>query len=588
MADETGSIGPPQPDIELEWDFRFWDVREGDENFGNRTLNKGGYGNMSKKCDVSLGAGTKSVRTRFRTFENIGGLTHGREGDLVTLVLTPPAGHDSGRPAGPDTDSPRASAGWNKPFEMQMRELKFRDLELDWDGYFKVRGGAYRRIVKTRGDTIEVALETTDIKGEEFDMYECFIADDDAREGLGAHGYAKIYPRKHKRGQKQDVQQIKVDWYFDVLRPTMERKHVYTNHYQDKLFPGKKRKDLSKAEKKQVDKAKSEDADNKKAPWIENRLYNRGKFNEKFLVIHITTGNRVESQVQTLTTAAAIHYLVCLNGHVIKIVEDDMGCYHAGWEDVAVWRDFDWKGKIDCNRTSIGIEHLGKAKVDWPQAEIDGSVRIAKKICAAHGIASCNVVRHRDLGGAKKGAHVHGKECPGEAAPWWAYQEAGVAIWPIGTRNGETEPAYPEGDGFYHGIFDLVTYIDDALTGAKKTPENEARQIEAIKELQGYLALIGYRPVRKDKSNAGKYDDAATHCVTMCQERFMIARSNEAGDTALARSKDQLGRVDRKTAEIIYAVCQHGSGELPPLNHDRGKEDDDSDDTQNTDESTED
>jgi len=332
------------------------------------------------------------------------------------------------------------------------------------------------------------------------------------------------------------------------------------------LFPNKTRKQLTKAQQTVLKEAERTDVDNKKAPWEkdDNRVHDRQKFTSPFLVIHITDGPRFESQLQTLTSTAAIHYLVCLNGHVVKIVEDSKGCYHAGWEDKAAWRDFVFGGDVDCNRTSIGIEHLGAAGVVWPEAETKGSVRIAKRICDAHTIAPCNVIRHRDLGGSVSGVHVHGKECPGTEAPWWAYQKAGVSLWPLGTRPGETALVFPTADRFFHGIFDVVTFMDDSLVGPDKTPANEAKQKAAIKELKGYLTLIGYWVTKKNKSNEEIYDRGAEHCVEMCQERFMIAPSKEI--PAPDKMPAKVGKVDRETAKVIYAICQHTSSEvLPPL-----------------------
>ena len=456
--------------------------------------------------------------------------------------------------ADPDSDSPKASAKWNRVWEIQMRELRFPGLKLDADGYLEVEGGSFRIDDKV----------SHKIDGIDYDLHACHVDETEAEDGLAPHGYAKVYPRVFSKKLKKDVQKVEVDWRYDVFRPTRERKALYEHgdYYFKKLFPrARDRKALTDDQRKALKKAEREDADNKKIPWEDKKLYDRGRFTAPFLVIHITDGPRFESQLQTLTSDAAIHYLVCLNGHVVKIAEDAKGCYHAGWHNVAVWRDFVWGGKINCNKTSIGIEHA--AGKEWPEAEIAGSVRIAKRICEGHQIPPCAVVRHRDLGGSSGGVHVAGKECPGTEAPWGRYMDHGVTLWPLGTRDGESEVQFPSADGFFHGIFDVVTFIDDTLSGTEKTPANEAKQKAAIKELKGYLTLIGYWVTKTNKSNEDKYDAAATHCVRMCQERFMIGRSKETGDPKLMPR--ELGRVDRATAKVIYAVCQHRLPVLPPL-----------------------
>lgn len=517
MADEKGSVGPKPPIILLEWDFRFWDVRKDADSFGERQINRGGYENTKVTSEVSLDGGSKTVKVHFCKFEGIGALTADHRGKTVTLVLVPPAGHDSGGPADPDSDSPRASAKWNSFFEIQMRKLLFKDRAIDDDGYFKVDGA-------------------------KFDLIPCHVDKTDADNGLAPHGHARIHRRAFSKKDKQDVQKIEVDWLYDVFRPTPARlcnAAAVKKHYKG-------------------DRAKmAADPDGKKKVWEDDKVYDRGKFSDPYLVIHITTGNRFESQLQQLTTGAAIHYLVCLNGHVVKIVEDSKGCYHAGWKKgfLAGWRDYVFGGTFNANRTSIGIEHLGTATAKWPEEEIAGSIRIAKRICAAHGIPPCAVIRHRDLA-VKKGLHVTGKLCPGTAVPWARYQDDGVTLWPMGVREGETEPTFPTGDAFFHGIFDLVTFIDDKLSGAEKTPENVAKQKAAIRELKGYLTLIGHWVIKKNKSNEDIYDDSAKDCVDMCQEKFMIARG---------KKPKRAGECDRETAKVIYAVCQHSDPVLPPL-----------------------
>lgn len=534
------------PDVELKWEWFFWDVRTDEESFGKRQLNTGGYENKGKKCALSIGDEGGEVLVRHIEPKGIGELTFDQAGQTVSVKLVPPAGHDSVRSADPDSDSPKATALWNWWCEIQMRELLFQQLEIDADGYFNVTGGKF----------FDNGTEET-IVGIEYDLYTCFVPKSDRDEGLAPHGYLKVFPRHRPKGAKRDKQIVQVDWRFDIFRPNEKRAtnlKSMKSHYKGK---GKAGKELRNALRN--------DPDKKRKPWTEKKTYDRKKFDKPFLVIHITDGPRFESQLQTLTSGAAIHYLVCLNGHVVKIVEDAKGCYHAGWENVAVWRDFVWDGKIDCNRTSIGIEHLGAAGVKWPQAEIDGSVRIAKRICEAHKIAPCNVIRHRDLGGSVSGVHVEGKECPGTEAPWWAYQKEGVSLWPLGARAGEIAPTFPTGDAFFHGIFDVetLTFMDDELKDPDNTPANETKQKAAIKELKGYLKLIGYWVTKKNGSNEDVYDTAAEHCVEMCQERFMIAPSKEKGEPDKMPTK--AGKVDRETAKVIWAVCQHTSANLPGI-----------------------
>lgn len=533
------------PDVELKWEWFFWDVRTEEESFGKRQLNTGGYENKGKKCTVSFDGESGEVLVRHIDPKGIGELTVDQKGQTVSLKLVPPLGHDSGGPADPESDSPKATALWNWWCEIQMRELLFKELEIDADGYFKVTGS------KFFDNGAEESI--TDI---EYDLHTCFVPKSDRDEGLAPHGYIKVFPRHRPKGAKRDKQIVQVDWRFDIFRPNDKRAINLSSMKRHYKSQGKTGKALQSALRN--------DPDGKRKSWTSKKLYNRDIFTSPFLVIHITDGPRFESQLQTLTSGAAIHYLVCLNGHVVKIVEDSKGCFHAGWENKNAWRDFVFDGRrTNCNKTSIGIEHLGAAGVEWPQAEINGSVRIAKRICFKHTIAPCDVIRHRDLGGIINKVHVRGKECPGTEAPWWAYQEEGVALWPFGARADDPALTFPVGDAFFHGIFDVVPFMDDKLIDTKSTPENEAKQKAAIKELKVYLTLIGYWVTKRNKPHKGVYDTAAQHCVRMCQERFMIAPSKEL--KAPDKMPTEVGKVDRETAKVIWAVCKHTDPDLPPL-----------------------
>lgn len=628
----AGSVRKDPPHIHLFWRFFFWDVRLNVDNFGVHMLNSGGFepsGTGRKNAAVSLEGHAKSVDVRFMRRRN-----KKKKGDKdgvpigeiltdlpvsttsVTLKLQPPADHNSGQPAGPTINSPRDDAKWNGNFQVQMRPIEFRDLKLDADGYFVVDTGLFFDNAP-EGTAFKPGEDTRKSK-RKYAMHTAFVDPSDRAEGLAPNAYLKIYPRQ-KRRKKPDYQLIEVDWLFDVLRPTNEKMYMpkaLADHYKNTIRKKTKYKTLSEEEKKAVDEqvkqANDSDPEGLRRNWFAQKIEKnvRGDFNEPFLVMHITTGNRVESAIWTLSGDAAIHYICCLNGHVIKMVEDSAGCHHAGWKDQAKWRDFQWGGSISVNKTSIGIEHVGVAGNTWPDDQVKGSVRIAKVICAhkPHSIAPVNVLRHRDLGGARKGAHEWGKSCPGSAAPWWAYQEAGVGIWPKGLRAGDPAVTVPTGPSFFEGVFDLVDemtptrelrivpseklkqeYRDKGkkppksivttskgpsgkyLNGPLKdpTPDNIAAQKRALVELKGYLTRIGYHPTDGDGKTAEDWTLSTMHCVAMCQQRFMIAPNTENAAAGGQHGPFAMplfeSHVCRDTAEIIWRVCQHDTTVLPDL-----------------------
>lgn len=563
---ETGSTRVTLPKLELIWNFLFFDVRKDTDGFGRETLKQGGYGKEGDRAfaRVSLSVDETEIDAKFRTLTGIGALTFDHRDEKVDMTLTAPPAHLSNGPADPHSDSPKATTQWNNWVEIQMRDLLFKNLELDEHGCFKVTGGLLR-----------VRDETTTFTRKKFDIVAHHVADDDTEDGLAPHGYIKLHPSKFNRRKKQHAQLIEVDWQFDVFRPTADaRKRLRDkakNFYVKKLFPSKTRGQLTDTEKGTLKAAEKTDADSQKKPWQDQRVYPRGIYDHHFLVIHVTGAADIEAQIQQLTVWASIHYVVCWNGHVIKIVEDSQGAYHAGWSPAyqkgfrAGWRDFIFGGSYHANRTSIGIEHLAGDKTVWPKEQENGSVRLIRRVCEHHVIPPCAVVRHRDLavfdedrlaGRLQRSdfrLHLDGKNCPGDTLPWERFQLEGLTLWALGAGPGEIALPPPTGEDFFHGIFDTVTdFIDEPVTGST----NVNVQKDAIGDLKDFLELIGYWVIKGDGSNRTIYDKSAKHCVKMCQQRFMLA----SGMTVKS-----LGRVDIETAKVIWAVCQHTDPVLPPL-----------------------
>ena len=385
MADPSkGSIRDEPPHIHLFWRFFFWDVRTDVDNFGMKMLNSGGFEPQStgkKVSEVSLSGHSQTVDVKFMRGRNkkkkgdqkgvpIGLLTADLVGSAqtVSLEMKPPPDHDSINPASPTSDSPRQTAKWNDSFQVQMRKVLFQNLEIDEDGYFVVDKHKFFDNDRSAVD-IKPAKKTTP----NYAMHACVVDKSDRDKGLAPHAYIKIYPRE-KRRKKPDFQLIEVDWEFDILRPNDDKTYMPKSglkHYRKKVRPSNY-KSLSDDEKKKVDKdvkkAVKKDEAKLRSVWFDDKVKDlaRGKFNEPFLVMHITTGNRVESAIWTLSGDAAIHYICCLNGHVIKMVEDTTGCHHAGWKNQSKWRDFNWDSSIAMNRTAIGIEHVGVAGTNGP------------------------------------------------------------------------------------------------------------------------------------------------------------------------------------------------------------------------------
>lgn len=119
----------------------------------------------------------------------------------------------------------------------------------------------------------------------------------------------------------------------------------------------------------------------------------------EYLVIHwvgnagssaLANRNYFENLKDTHKTYASSHYIVGLNGEVIRCIPDDEVAFHAG--------------SYSMNRKSIGIENCHP---DWEgkfnENTYNSLVELCAELCKKYNIPINNVIRHYD---------VTGKQCP--------------------------------------------------------------------------------------------------------------------------------------------------------------------------------
>jgi N-acetylmuramoyl-L-alanine amidase len=151
---------------------------------------------------------------------------------------------------------------------------------------------------------------------------------------------------------------------------------------------------------------------------------------------------------------------------------------------------------------SIGIE-IGNpghefGYPDFPEAQIEAVIALARDIVRRHAIAADRVLAHSDVAPRRKND-------PGEKFPWDRLHAAGVGLW---------APPAPLGPG---ETFDL---------GAAG---------HAVRELQRALAAYGY-PIEAN----GLYDEATKEVVTAFQRHFRPARVDGAADPSTVRTLNAL------------------------------------------------
>src|SRR5688572_17232781 len=118
----------------------------------------------------------------------------------------------------------------------------------------------------------------------------------------------------------------------------------------------------------------------------------------QFLVLHYTVGD-FHNALEILTKGpVSSHYLVRDDPPTIyQLVDESRTAFHAGISS--------WKGRTYLNTTSIGIEIVNQAVEgdpqtghwpEYPKAQIDAVVALAKDIVARHQIRPDFIVGHSD------------------------------------------------------------------------------------------------------------------------------------------------------------------------------------------------
>lgn len=251
------------------------------------------------------------------------------------------------------------------------------------------------------------------------------------------------------------------------------------------------------------------------------------------LVLHSTArmGNALNTFLSpTAAVRKGIHYIVDLDGHVVKMVHEDRACNHTG---TACWR-----GVTPLGNHAIGIEHVHPSGSDtFPSAQIEASKDLVGQIVRRYNIRPWNVVGHADIAGSEHHPRLlhpsRRVNCPGLVFPWDRYAAARLVL-----PSPRLTPLPPSGSPyityFGSGGAPLRSGDSDSATryGGRRAPNN----LGLIAKLQSDLASYGW--AREAPIN-GNFDDETKHAVKRFQARFMqsFGRPN--------------GRVD---AQVVYAL----------------------------------
>ena len=140
------------------------------------------------------------------------------------------------------------------------------------------------------------------------------------------------------------------------------------------------------------------------------------------VVLHYTGMETTKAALHRLCDAEArvsAHYLIDEGGQIYALVAEEARAWHAG--------EALWAGARDINSRSIGIELANPGHefgyCDFPGAQIDALIPLARDIIHRFGIPAARVLGHSDVAPGRK-------QDPGERFPWRQLADAGIGLFP--------------------------------------------------------------------------------------------------------------------------------------------------------------
>ena len=130
----------------------------------------------------------------------------------------------------------------------------------------------------------------------------------------------------------------------------------------------------------------------------------------KMIIVHYTGMQSERESIKRLCnpkSKVSCHYLIGINGKVLRLVQDNKIAWHAGKSC--------WGKNKNLNKNSIGIELVNKGHsygyTNFKKKQILSLIEICKKLIKKYKIKKTNIIGHSDVAPLRK-------IDPGEKFPW--------------------------------------------------------------------------------------------------------------------------------------------------------------------------
>jgi N-acetylmuramoyl-L-alanine amidase len=302
------------------------------------------------------------------------------------------------------------------------------------------------------------------------------------------------------------------------------------------------------------------------------------------IMLHQTTGDSIGSALGTFLSPkkdSGAHFLLDLDGHLVRMADDDCHTQHGGGYGNVRLPEFDGGG---INERAIGIEnvhkevtdHLDPARNPFTDAQYRTLADLIKGLRKAYGVPLRKIIGHQDA--------TPKARCPGPHFEWPRLEEAGAALAPLTVEPAEHEAMF---GGFFAGEAGqrrYLTFGDEEVGAAgnfsirrngKVLAENlRQRPIECIHRA---LDAIGYTPRhwitqggRKIRHENGLFDTSLAFCLSQFVRHFAtgarLRKDQKAAYLEIALGKPK--RYNKVVLDFELALLLRGA-ELAALTEPR-------------------
>ncbi len=154
----------------------------------------------------------------------------------------------------------------------------------------------------------------------------------------------------------------------------------------------------------------------------------RGQAAPELVVLHYTAMEGPEAALARLCGAGfdvSAHYLIAADGALFHLVAEDRRAWHAGRGE--------WKGRVDINSRSIGIELDNPGDAPYSEPQMSVLELLLGDILTRWNIAPEGVIAHSDF-------TLGRKTDPGPKFDWLRLARQGLSVWPDSACGCDADP----------------------------------------------------------------------------------------------------------------------------------------------------